>query len=416
MSSTRRFNTVVPILLLALAAVPVLGGVMRLVQLSGATIDFLPESDRILAAANPPFVLHIVGSGFFLVAGAFQFSHSIRRRWPMWHRKMGIVVAAAGLLAALSALWLALFFPPAVDDNALLHAIRLVVAPAMAGFILLGIVHAKQRRLDRHRAWMMRGYALGAGAGTQALLLGPWGFLFSEPGVMTRAILMGSAWAINLLIAESFIAKKPKRKPSNRFWNRIASFYAKQPIADPDSYERKLEITAGFLRPDMRVLEFGCGTGGTALRHAARVKKIGAVDYAPRMIEIAKQNQRAAGIKNVSFMVGELHSFAPGQVRFDAVFAMSLLHLVDDRDAALAKIRSLLRPGDLFVSSTKCIADEMKLLRYVAPVSKVFSLLPTVGAFTTAELCASIEAAGFNIEHQWKPGRSKATFIIAIAR
>jgi len=416
MVTQSKFNELVPTLLIALAAVPVFGGAMRLAQLSGATIGFLPESERILAAANPAFVLHIVSSGFFLVVGAFQFSHSIRRTWPMWHRKTGLVVAAAGLFAALSALWLVLFFPSAANDNTLLHAIRLIVAVAMAGFILLGIVNAKRRSLDRHRAWMMRGYALGAGAGTQVLLLGPWSFLFSEPEVMTRATLMGCAWAINLLIAEWFIHKKPSRKPSNKFWNWIARFYAKQPIADLDSYERKLDITAGFLRPDMRILELGCGTGGTALRHAAHVKEIHAVDYAPRMIEIAKQKQQAVGAKNVSFSVGELHTFAPGQVRYAGVFAMSLLHLVDDRDVALARIRSLLRPGDLFVSSTKCVGDERKLVKYFAPIGVALSLLPMVRIFTTEELSASIMAAGFDIEHQWKPGRGKATFIVAKAR
>lgn len=415
MLTTRKFNTLVPILLLALMAAPVLGGGMRLVQLSGATIDFLPESERILAAAHTVFVLHIVSSAFYVVVGAFQFSHDIRRRWPNWHRKMGMVVAVAGLSAAISALWLTLFFPPAANDNAVLHAIRLIVAPAMAGFIVLGIIDAKRRQFDQHRAWMMRSYALGAGAGTQVLLLGPW-TLLSEPGVMTRAILMGSAWAINLIIAEWFIAKNPNLKPRNKFWNWIADFYAKQPIEDPDSYERKLEITAKFLRPDMRILELGCGTGGTALRQAARVKEIHAVDYAPRMIEIARQNQQPAGIENVSFTVGDLHTFTPGQVRYDGVFAMSLLHLVDDRDAALGKFRSLLRPGDLFVSSTKCIGDETKLLKYLTPIGMALGLFPTVRVFTTVELCASIKAAGFDIEQQWKPGRGKATFIVAKAR
>ncbi|MDQ2088724.1 class I SAM-dependent methyltransferase [Marimonas arenosa] len=151
------------------------------------------------------------------------------------------------------------------------------------------------------------------------------------------------------------------RKPSNRFWNRIANFYARQPIADPASYKRKLEITARFLRPDVRLLEFGCGTGGTALHHAAYVKEIHAIDFASRMIEIAKQNQQAAGVANVSFMVGDLHDFAPGQMRYDGVLAMSLLHLVGDRDAALARVRDQLHPGGLFVSSTKCIGDDGRL-------------------------------------------------------
>ncbi len=203
-----KFNAFVPALLIALTAVSVFGGVLRLTQLSGASVDFLPDSDRILAAANTAFVLHIVSSGFFCTVGAFQFSDGIRRRWPGWHRRMGIVVAATGLLVAMTALWLTLFFPAASNDNALLHTIRLIVAPAMAVFIVFGIFDATKRNLKRHQSWMIRGYALGAGAGTQVLLLGSWTFLFSEPEITTRSLLMGSAWAINFVIAEWFIYRK----------------------------------------------------------------------------------------------------------------------------------------------------------------------------------------------------------------
>jgi len=208
MDFKRKFNASIPALLIALTAIPSLGGALRLAQFSGASINFLPESERILAAASTILVLHILSSGFYCIVGAFQFSDGIRRRWPKWHRRMGTVVAAMGLLVAMTGLWLALFFPPASNDNALLHTIRVIVAPIMGMFIVYGIVDVMRRKLDRHRAWMMRSYALGAGAGTQVLLLGPWMFLFTEPENTTRAILMGCGWAINLVIAEWFIYKR----------------------------------------------------------------------------------------------------------------------------------------------------------------------------------------------------------------
>lgn len=199
-----------------------------------------------------------------------------------------------------------------------------------------------------------------------------------------------------------------------KFWDKIADRYSKRPIADPESYARKLKITAGFLRSEMRILEFGCGSGGTALRHAAHVKEVHAIDVSSRMIEIAEQKRLVAGIENVRFTVGELHTFTPDQ-QYDGVLAMSLLHLVDDKDLALAKIRGLLRPGDVFVSSTMCIGDDLKLFKYVAPVGKMLGFFPTVRVFTTAELRSATIAAGFDIFHCWKPRRGKATFIVAKA-
>ncbi len=58
------------------------------------------------------------------------------------------------------------------------------------------------------------------------------------------------------------------------FWDRIAERYAKQPIADEAAYQKKLQVTRDYFRPDMAVLEFGCGTGSTAIAHAPYVKHV----------------------------------------------------------------------------------------------------------------------------------------------
>lgn len=204
--------------------------------------------------------------------------------------------------------------------------------------------------------------------------------------------------------------------PEGKFWDKIADKYAKSPIADPTSYEEKLRLTQKHLGPDMRVLEFGCGTGSTALSHAPFVKHIHAIDVSPRMIEIAEEKQQESGAGNIKFSVDDLHGFTPDDGRYDAILAMSILHLVSDRDVALAKIRSLLQPGDIFISSTVCMGDDLKIFKLIAPIGKALRLFPTVRVFTSDALEQSITAAGFDIQHRWKPGPRKATFFIAKAR
>jgi hypothetical protein len=54
---------------------------------------------------------------------------------------------------------------------------------------------------------MMRGYALGLGAGTQVLTHLPWFVLFGKPGELPRLLLMGAGWAINLGVAEWVIRR-----------------------------------------------------------------------------------------------------------------------------------------------------------------------------------------------------------------
>ena len=57
---------------------------------------------------------------------------------------------------------------------------------------------------------MMRGYAIGLGAGTQALTYLPWFLIVgTPPGELSKALLMGTGWAINLAVAEAVIRNRP---------------------------------------------------------------------------------------------------------------------------------------------------------------------------------------------------------------
>ena len=89
--------------------------------------------------------------------------------------------------------------------------------------------------------------------------------------------------------------------PSTKFWDKIAEKYSQQTIADEAAYQKKLQITQKYFHPDMEVLEFGCGTGSTAILHAPYVKHIRAIDISAKMIEIAQSKAHAEGVENVTF-------------------------------------------------------------------------------------------------------------------
>jgi hypothetical protein len=62
---------------------------------------------------------------------------------------------------------------------------------------------------------MIRGYAIGMAAGTQAFTHVPWLVLGSAPGETGRAVAMGAGWIINILVAEWIIrAKLPRPRPT----------------------------------------------------------------------------------------------------------------------------------------------------------------------------------------------------------
>jgi ubiquinone/menaquinone biosynthesis C-methylase UbiE len=200
---------------------------------------------------------------------------------------------------------------------------------------------------------------------------------------------------------------------SPKFWDKIADKYSKQPIADEASYQKKLEKSQSYFRSDMELLEFGCGTGGTAIIHAPHVKHIRGIDISPKMIEIAKARAEAAGVENVDFEVQTIENLAAPDGSFDAILGLSIMHLVKDKDAVLKKVFRLLKPGGVFISSTICIGEIAPFIRYVIPLMQYFGRAPFVAIFNHEELLQSIGETGFEIDYNWRPGKKKAVFIVA---
>jgi len=198
-----------PIALVALATIPVIAGSLRLIDLAtGSTV--MPLNPR-FSATPLPVVIHILSAMVFALLGALQFSTRLRRRHRAWHRRAGRIVMVAGLGVGLSALWLNQFFPRAGATRELLYPVRAVFGMAMLVVIALGFLAARRRDFANHRAWMIRSYAIGLVAGTQAFTLGVGGAIFGH-GQMTTALLLVAAWAINLTVAEWAIRRRRPRR------------------------------------------------------------------------------------------------------------------------------------------------------------------------------------------------------------
>jgi len=163
----------------------------------------------------------------------------------------------------------------------------------------------------------------------------------------------------------------------------------------------------------MKLLEFGCGTGSTALTHASLVNHILAIDFSEKMIEIAEAKRNSAGIQNVDFKCTSIESLNEGENSYDIVLGLSILHLLKNWNEMIQKVYLLLKPGGWFISSSACIADSMKILKYIAPVGRSIGLLPDLAIFTKAELEQGLCSAGFRLEREWQPDKKQAVFIVA---
>jgi hypothetical protein len=198
----------VPLPLVALSLIPALFGTLRLVEVFGGP-KIMPENLRI-AASPGPAVVHIVGGASFLLVGAFQLSSRIRTRWLNWHRRAGRILMILGLGAALSGLWMTLLYPRQTGTGTLLHTSRLLFASGMAASIVLGYRAIRQHDQVQHRAWMMRAFALGLGAGTQTFTIGVGEGIFGK-SVLATDMSTAAGWAINLAVAE-YLIRRPRRR------------------------------------------------------------------------------------------------------------------------------------------------------------------------------------------------------------
>jgi uncharacterized membrane protein len=207
--STRERSWPVPVALVALSAIPLAAGTLRLVQLAGGPA-VIPADHR-FAGFPLPLVVHILGATTYALAGSLQFVPRFRRRHPGWHRRAGRVLAVAGLLVALSAFWMTLFYAAQPGTGDLLYVLRLVFASAMAGSLVLGFAAVRRGDIAAHRTWMVRAYAIGLAAGTQVFTEGIGGAILGT-GVLAADLAKGAGWAINRAVAEWALRRPARRR------------------------------------------------------------------------------------------------------------------------------------------------------------------------------------------------------------
>lgn len=193
----------VPALLLFLTAIPVISAGVRMVQIPlGAT----PADVAHLMTQPIPYWLHAVAGVTFGLIGPLQFGRALAGRYGWLHRLLGRVFVLSGVALGLSGLQLVLTFhggsTPVLDIARALGGAALLMALALAFRAIA------QREIGRHRAWMIRAYAIGMGQSLVAFVLFPIYLITGEPPVGLMADLtVVASWLITLGAAEGVIRR-----------------------------------------------------------------------------------------------------------------------------------------------------------------------------------------------------------------
>ena len=150
-------------------------------------------------AYRPAFYVHIFSGPVVLFNGLILLSEYVRRRHGGWHRLLGRVQVAVLLLFVL---------PSSVVMSR--HAFGgwpaglsfLLLSAATAGCAVAGVVHARRRRYDRHRRWMLRSYVLICSAVILRLISGAAGLVGVPSPEGAYVVAAWSSWLLPLAACE----------------------------------------------------------------------------------------------------------------------------------------------------------------------------------------------------------------------
>jgi arsenite methyltransferase len=149
------------------------------------------------------------------------------------------------------------------------------------------------------------------------------------------------------------------------------------------------------LQPGEVVLDLGSGGGIDVLLSAKRVGPSGkayGLDMTDEMLELARENQRKAGVENVEFLKGQIESIPLPDASVDVIVSNCVINLSADKDRVLREAFRVLKSGGRFAVSDVVVAGEI-------PAAIRQSLLLWVGcvagALSEGEYRQKLEAAGF---------------------
>lgn len=190
-------------------------------------------------------------------------------------------------------------------------------------------------------------------------------------------------------------------------WNRVAGGWEKWDrfFDEQMAFLNHRLVADARVRPGMRVLDLGSGTGYPALLAAQTVRTNGqviGVDLAAQMLDAARRKATSLKLSNLTFQTGDVTSLPFEQASFDAVTTRFCLMFLPEIQKAVTEIARVLKPNAWLASAVWSAPDKNPYLKIPIDIIKQFIEIPppdptTPGIFRLAkpgDLTSMLQQAG----------------------
>ncbi|KAL4890160.1 S-adenosyl-L-methionine-dependent methyltransferase [Aspergillus ambiguus] len=108
-----------------------------------------------------------------------------------------------------------------------------------------------------------------------------------------------------------------------------------------------------YIRPDMKILDIGCGPGSITVDFAGRVPQghVTGVEYTPEPLDQARTLAASQGLSNIDFQVADIHSLPFEDNAFDIVHVHQVLQHIADPVQALREMKRVAKPNGGIVAA-----------------------------------------------------------------
>ncbi len=197
--------------LLFFSAIPIMMGAVRVLQIPSGN---LPLDDAKFLIIPYWHWFHALSGFLFGVLGPIQFARVLQNKFGKLHRISGRVFVVAGMVLGLSGV--GIFAQVPNSTHLILDVMRVTAGFALVLDLAIAMYAIRKRDIAKHKAWMIRSYAIGMGAGAISIVMFPIYIITGAPieGLLSDIVFV-SCWLSCVGLAELIIARfKPTTRAS----------------------------------------------------------------------------------------------------------------------------------------------------------------------------------------------------------